>query len=64
MTSKELMALSAEELTAKLASEKEALYKLKLAHAISPLENPMRIRENKKLVARILTSLTAKQLVK
>jgi large subunit ribosomal protein L29 len=32
---------------------------LKLAHAISPIENPMRIRQNRKLIAKLETALSA-----
>ena len=53
--------LSAEELTTKLFAEEENLRRLKFGHAISPIENPMRIGEARKTVARIKTELRAKQ---
>lgn len=62
MKNSEIKGLSLEELTSKLAAEKESLAKLKFAHAITPIENPMRLREAKKLVARISTEIRAKQL--
>lgn len=60
MKNEEIRALSVEELTERLASETETLQKLKFAHAISPLENPMQIREARKVVARIQTEIAAK----
>ena len=48
----------------KLREKKEALGKLKFAHAISPIENPMKIRESKKVIARLQTELKAKELAK
>jgi large subunit ribosomal protein L29 len=51
--------LSLEELTSTLASEKEGLARLKFAHAISPIENPLRIREARKVIARLETAITA-----
>ena len=60
----EIKALSAEELNERLATEKENFQKMKFAHAISPIENPMRIRETKKLVARLATELRSKELAK
>jgi large subunit ribosomal protein L29 len=63
MKAKELQALSVEELQARLNSEEDAYYKLKLAHAVSPIENPMRIRATRRLIARIHTVLTAKQTI-
>lgn len=60
MKKEEIKALSAEQLREQIAAEKDRLLKLKFAHAISPIENPMRIRENRKLIARLNTELTIK----
>jgi large subunit ribosomal protein L29 len=60
MKNQEIKALNANELKEKIAAEKEGLQKLKFAHAISPIENPMRLRESKKLIARLNTELHAK----
>ena len=62
MKNSEIKGLSLDELKGKLAAEKEGLAKLKFAHAITPIENPMRIKEAKKLVARISTEIRAKEL--
>ena len=59
MKNAEIQKLGLEELTTTLASEKEGLARLKFAHAISPIENPLRIREARKVVARLETALTA-----
>ena len=59
MNNAEIQKLSLEELTTTLASEKEGLARLKFAHAISPIENPLRIREARKVVARLETAFTA-----
>ncbi len=53
--------LSVEELNTQLATEEENLRRLKFGHAVSPIENPMKIRETKKVVARLKTVLHAKQ---
>jgi large subunit ribosomal protein L29 len=60
MKNSEIKALSAEQLKTAIAEEKERLLRLKFAHAISPIENPMRIRTARKQVARLMTELTAK----
>jgi large subunit ribosomal protein L29 len=60
MKNAELQSLTLEELRQKLEAEKESLMKLRFAHAISPIENPMKIRESKKLIARIATTLRNK----
>jgi large subunit ribosomal protein L29 len=60
MKTNEIKSLSAEELKGKLAQEVETLQKLKFAQAISPIENPMQIRNLRRSIARIKTELTAK----
>lgn len=62
MKNSELRGLSLDELKSKLAVEKDNYSKLKFAHSITPIENPMKIRESRKLVARIETEVRAKEL--
>ena len=51
----EIRDLSVGELDQKVASLKEELFNLRFQHAPGQLENPMRIREVKKSIARIKT---------
>mgnify|MGYP002648762323 CR=1 FL=1 len=53
--------LSAGDLQNKLAELKAEYTKLKLAHKISPVENPIQIRDLRKTIARLNTELTNKQ---
>ena len=62
MKNAEIKALSEAELRERIASEKETFQKLNFAHAITPIENPMKIRESRKLIARLSTELRAKEL--
>jgi large subunit ribosomal protein L29 len=61
MKNQEIKALSVEDLQQQIAQEKQALDRLKFAHAISPIENPMRLRTSRKLIARLMTELSARQ---
>lgn len=61
MKSTEIKELSVNELREKIGSEKDTLRKLKFAHQVSAIENPMKIKETKKLIARLNTELTAKE---
>ena len=61
MKNSEIKSLNIAELEERILSEKENLQRLKFAHAISPIENPVKIKETKKLIARMYTELTAKQ---
>lgn len=61
MKNSDIKALSVDELKEKIVSEVEALRKAKFAHQVSALENPMKIKETKKLIARLKTELTGKE---
>ena len=58
MKVKEIRDMSVGELDQKVASLKEELFNLRFQHATGQLENPMRIKEVKKTIARIKTVLT------
>jgi large subunit ribosomal protein L29 len=58
MENKDIIALSTVELQAKMKEEKAVFSKLKLNHAISPIENPIKIRDSRKDIARLSTELT------
>ena len=63
MKNSEIKALTVEQLQQTLAEEQDRLLKLKFAHAVSPIENPMRIRNTRRLIARLMTELSAKNKV-
>jgi large subunit ribosomal protein L29 len=54
--------LSTQEIKERLDEERIGLTKLRLNHAISPLDNPRKIGENKKTIARLLTELKKREL--
>ena len=54
--------LSTPELKERLMEEKLQLSKLVLNHAISPIENPNKITEQRKTIARIKTELRKREL--
>ena len=62
MKNSEIKALNNDELKQKLTSEQEAYRKLKFAHAVSPIENPMKIRTARKTIAKLNTELRAREL--
>ncbi|MGE0771069.1 MAG: 50S ribosomal protein L29 [Cyclobacteriaceae bacterium] len=64
MKNSDIRALNDVELKEKIASEEEALRKLKFAHQVSAIENPMKIKETRRLIARLKTEQKAKELQK
>lgn len=60
MNNAEIKALTVDELNSTIADKEKAIQKLKFAHAISPVENPMQIKEARRELARLKTELTSK----
>jgi large subunit ribosomal protein L29 len=59
---KSIQTLNVEDLQARIQEDELRLKKLEFAHAISPLENPMSIRNLRREVSRLKTELKKKQL--
>jgi large subunit ribosomal protein L29 len=64
MKTAEIKKLIDKEIVERLESEKANLAKLKLNHAISPLDNPSQIRETRKTIARLETELRQREINK
>ena len=62
MKTSEIKELTSKEIVERLQVEKESLVRLKLNHAVSPLENPNKIRESKQSIARLKTILREREL--
>lgn len=57
----EIREMSLEELAERIETERERLHRMRMTHAVSPLENPMQLREAKKNIARMLTIQTERK---
>ena len=64
MKSKELKDLDVKSLNEKLETEVARLNQLKLNHAVSPLENPSRIKAARRDIARLKTEIRQRELNK
>lgn len=62
MKTSEIKELTSKEIVERLQVEKESLVRLKLNHAVSPLDNPMVIKESKQSIARLKTILHEREL--
>jgi len=56
----EIRKMSGDELNKKLAELKDELFKLRFQHAINQLENPHKIADVKKDIARVMTVIREK----
>ena len=62
MKANEVRKMSAAELESKLVDLKKDLFNLRLQHATNQLENPIKIAEVKKDIARVKTMIREQQL--
>ena len=44
-----------------LATERQKLVKMKMSHAVSPMENPLQIKFTRKAIARVMTELSRRR---
>lgn len=58
MKQKEIKDLSVAELQETLSQTKKTYNDLKMAHSLSPIENPLQIRSVRRTVARLATELS------
>ena len=54
--------LSTPDMVERLKEEQERLTKMKLSHAVSPVENPQSIKEQRRTIARLKTELRRREL--
>ena len=62
MKAKEVKELTTAELKERLDAQKAELSQMKLQHSISPLDNPLQIREVRKTIARLATEIRQREL--
>jgi len=62
MKTSEIKELTTKEIVERIDIEKENLVRLRLNHAVSPLDNPLKLKEAKKSIARLKTILHQREL--
>ncbi|MEW5845998.1 MAG: 50S ribosomal protein L29 [Bacteroidota bacterium] len=62
MKATEIRELTDKEILERIELEKTNLLKLRLNHSISPLDNPMKIKETRRNIARLQTILNQRKL--
>lgn len=64
MKTSEIRELSTPDLLERIDTEQNMLVKLKLNHAINPLDNPQKLKHSKRVIARLLTEKHSRELNK
>jgi len=62
MKNSEIIELTTNELVERIGTESEKLTRMRLAHAVSPLDNPNKLKESRRDIARLKTELHKRQL--
>ena len=62
MKSSEIKELSIQELQERLESEETLMVRMRMNHAVSPLDNPNKIVETRRNIARLKTEVRARQI--
>jgi large subunit ribosomal protein L29 len=64
MKTSEIRELSTPDLLERIDTERTMLVRMKLNHAITPLDNPQKVKDVKMTIARLLTELRTRELNK
>jgi large subunit ribosomal protein L29 len=64
MKTSEIRELSTSDILERIDTEKTLMVRMKLNHAITPLDNPQKVKEVKLTIARLLTELRTRELNK
>jgi large subunit ribosomal protein L29 len=62
MKTSEIKELSTSDLRERIDTERTLLVRMKLNHAITPLDNPQKVKDVKITIARLLTELRTREL--
>ncbi len=61
MKQQEITKMSDADIQDQIANRSEQLVKMKLAHSVAPMENPLQIRSLRRSIAKLKTELTKRE---
>ena len=62
MKTSEIKELTSKEIMERLQTEQENLVRMRMNHSVSPLDNPMKIRESRRNIDRMKTILRSREI--
>ncbi len=62
MKTSEIKELTDKEIQERISLEKETLVRLNMNHAVSPLDNPLKIKDTRRNIARLKTVLRQREM--
>jgi large subunit ribosomal protein L29 len=61
MKSSEIRELATNEIVERIDTEQNLLVRMKMNHAVSPMDNPNKIQETRRIIARLKTELNSRK---
>jgi large subunit ribosomal protein L29 len=61
MKQQEITSMSVQDIKDQISNSTDRLEKMRLAHKVSPMENPLQIRTLRRMIARLKTELTKRE---
>jgi large subunit ribosomal protein L29 len=61
MKQQEITSMSVHDIKDQISNSTDRLEKMRLAHKVSPMENPLQIRTLRRMIARLKTELTKRE---
>ncbi|MCD6566414.1 MAG: 50S ribosomal protein L29 [Bacteroidales bacterium] len=62
MDTSEIKGLTTKEIIERIENEQNFLGRQRMNHAVSPLDNPMKLKESRRIIARLKTILRQRQM--
>lgn len=62
MNASEIIELTTKEIIERIENEQNFLIRLRMNHAVSPLDNPVKLKESRRVVARLKTILHQREI--
>lgn len=62
MNTAEIKGLTTKEIIERIENEQDFLSRQRMNHAVSPLDNPMKLKESRRIIARLKTILRQRQM--
>ena len=62
MNTAEIKGLTTKEIVERIENEQNFLGRQRMNHAVSPLDNPMKLKESRRIIARLKTILHQRQM--
>lgn len=64
MKYKDILELTTKEIKELISEEQDKFARMRISHSVNPLDNPMKLKDTKRTIARLKTELKKRELIK